>query len=491
MENLYLLILLPLVPLALFIKHLFFPRGTESDRKESFIFFHPFAEAGGGGERVLWVMIHALMTRSPAPHISLYTGGSSLCGDPKYLLNRAQEQFNISFSKASMNGIKIGLLYARDIIHPNYHPFMTLLFQGLASITLGIQLVIREWYIYIFQKGPRACKWVVLDTTGLPFCYPLFWTFGMHVVPYVHYPIISSDMLAKHRERQVDLLKKPNSLSASIRILVSSIKSYYYRLFSYIYRLLGYYTSYAFVNSTWTRNHILDQWGESSAGSTKKLEILYPPVDTSHLTRLATQRSLKRDSRLILSLGQFRPEKNHIFQLEIFKEYLESIPDSKYQLVLAGGCRNAEDLCRVNELQAFIDKYQDVFAGRVKIHINVAYNELLDYLERAEIGLHTMREEHFGIGIVEFMAAGVIAIAHNSGGPRSDILGLVSEVHSRDPTQRRGYLCTTLEEYVSALTEVTTKISESEKQAIVLKSAEFANKFSQDLFSAQFLKALL
>jgi len=34
-----------------------------------------------------------------------------------------------------------------------------------------------------------------------------------------------------------------------------------------------------------------------------------------------------------------------------------------------------------------------------------------------------MREEHFGISIVEMMSAGLIVIAHNSAGPKMDIIG--------------------------------------------------------------------
>lgn len=33
-----------------------------------------------------------------------------------------------------------------------------------------------------------------------------------------------------------------------------------------------------------------------------------------------------------------------------------------------------------------------------------------------------MENEHFGIGIVEMMAVGLLTIAHNSGGPRDDIM---------------------------------------------------------------------
>jgi alpha-1,2-mannosyltransferase len=42
----------------------------------------------------------------------------------------------------------------------------------------------------------------------------------------------------------------------------------------------------------------------------------------------------------------------------------------------------------------------------VEIHVNVNYDELQAWLGKAMIGIHTMRDEHFGIGVVEFLAAG-------------------------------------------------------------------------------------
>lgn len=70
--------------------------------------------------------------------------------------------------------------------------------------------------------------------------------------------------------------------------------------------------------------------------------------------------------------------------------------------------------------------------------VNAAYPVVLDWLSKASIGLSTMVDEHFGINIVEFMArfpfphytldadseqaAGVIPVAHASGGPLKDII---------------------------------------------------------------------
>jgi alpha-1,2-mannosyltransferase len=33
-----------------------------------------------------------------------------------------------------------------------------------------------------------------------------------------------------------------------------------------------------------------------------------------------------------------------------------------------------------------------------------------------------MWNEHFGIGVVEYQAAGLISVVHNSGGPKGDIV---------------------------------------------------------------------
>lgn len=58
----------------------------------------------------------------------------------------------------------------------------------------------------------------------------------------------------------------------------------------------------------------------------------------------------------------------------------------------------------------------------VEFVTNVPFAELKRRMGEAHVGLHTMWCEHFGIGVVELMAAGVIPIAHNSGGPKSDIV---------------------------------------------------------------------
>ena len=46
---------------------------------------------------------------------------------------------------------------------------------------------------------------------------------------------------------------------------------------------------------------------------------------------------------------------------------------------------------------------QAVFDFDVEFVVNASYHTVLDWLSRANIGLSTMIDEHFGINIVEFM----------------------------------------------------------------------------------------
>lgn len=83
-----------------------------------------------------------------------------------------------------------------------------------------------------------------------------------------------------------------------------------------------------------------------------------------------------------------------------------------------------------------------------------------------------MQEEHFGIGIVEFMASGVIAVAHNSGGPKSDIILNDDE----------GYLCATVEEYANAIEKIISMPESSRKSIRHKARGSVAKKFDSKIF---------
>jgi alpha-1,2-mannosyltransferase len=65
-----------------------------------------------------------------------------------------------------------------------------------------------------------------------------------------------------------------------------------------------------------------------------------------------------------------------------------------------------------------------------------------------------MNEEHFGISCVEMMSAGLITIAHDSAGPRMDIIG-----RSPEPV---GHLADTPEEYATFVKEAMLRYDDTQ-----------------------------
>ena len=107
--------------------------------------------------------------------------------------------------------------------------------------------------------------------------------------------------------------------------------------------------------------------------------------------------------------GQFRPEKDHALQIQAMfelRQILEEENWKKIRLVLIGGCRNAEDEKRVQDLRDLC-KHLSV-EENVEFKINVPYDERNEIMRTAFIGIHTMWNEHFGIGVVEMLAAGLL-----------------------------------------------------------------------------------
>ena len=79
----------------------------------------------------------------------------------------------------------------------------------------------------------------------------------------------------------------------------------------------------------------------------------------------------------------------------------------------------------------------------IEFMLNKSFDEILKLFAQSKVAIHTMKEEHFGISIVEMMSAGLITIAHDSAGPKMDIIGGAEE-----PV---GYLANDLVSYKKAL----------------------------------------
>lgn len=136
-------------------------------------------------------------------------------------------------------------------------------------------------------------------------------------------------MLQRVRERRPQY---NNSADIARHATTSLLKVWYYKLYAFTYALAGAFASLVMVNSSWTRAHIESLWFRT----TQRIVTVYPPCDTRAFERLSTGNRQK----IVLSVGQFRPEKDHMLQLASFHRYLQT-----YGVQL--NCRSAHsfDVC--------------------------------------------------------------------------------------------------------------------------------------------------
>lgn len=282
---------------------------------------------------------------------------------------------------------------------------------------------------------------------------------------YVHYPFISSDMLKRVK---IGAFSYNNSAFISGSPLLRRVKLAYYQLIFMAYKTCGKFIDCVMVNSSWTKAHIEDTWSDV------KIKLLYPPCD---IEKFKCVKGVER-TRNIVSLAQFRPEKNHELQIRAFAKLLKDHPTLKStNLILAGGARDKNDRQRVDELKKLAS---DLSIGdRVDCEVDIRFERIQQLLCESRIGLHTMVDEHFGISVVEFMAAGLITVANNSGGPKTDIIdqGI------------NGFRASTEEEYARTLWEALS-MTEADTEKLRAKSWDKALTFSNERFNQAFVSEL-
>ncbi|KAL7648301.1 UNVERIFIED_CONTAM: hypothetical protein RMT77_000207 [Armadillidium vulgare] len=431
----------------------FIPSGNPE--KLNIAFFHPYCNAGGGGERVLWTSIQAIQSRYPDADIYIYTGDTD--ATPQQIKENCQQRFNITLEREP----QFIFLNFRGFVEAKYYPFFTLLMQSLGSAVLGAEA--------LSKFRPQ----IFVDSMGYSFTYPLFrFIGGCSVISYTHYPTISSDMLQRVSDRTE---AHNNRAFISHNIVLSFAKLIYYHVFAIIYGLMGSCAHVVMVNSTWTKNHISSLW---TLGA--KVDTVFPPCDTEKFSNIPLIDDSEKDFKTIVSIGQFRPEKDYPKQLRIFQKLLESVDDivaERLRLILIGGVRNAGDAKRVSDLKAL--SVELGIDNKVIWKINATFTELLQEVQKGTFGIHTMWNEHFGIGVVECMAGGLIVVVHDSGGPKLDIV---------TPYEGKvtGYLASDEDSFVKVLKSVL--IMPNEEKLKIREAARASTcRFSESKFCESFL----
>ncbi|KAK4317887.1 hypothetical protein Pmani_011066 [Petrolisthes manimaculis] len=420
-------------------------------------FFHPYCNAGGGGERVLWCAIRAIQRKYKNVKCYIYTGDTD--ASPEEILRRAHQRFNITLQ----DPVEMIFLRFRTVMEARHFPILTLLLQSGGTFWLAVEALSK------FRPD------VYIDTTGCAFTYPLFrFIGGCTVGSYTHYPTITTDMLQRVRDR----VETHNNRGVIARNHFLTLgKMCYYHLFAFCYASVGRFANVVMVNSSWTYSHIIGLWGQAH-----RTHIVYPPCDTELFKGLPIIPDSEKKLKTIVSIGQFRPEKDHALQLRAFQRLCELLnPETvqEVQLVLIGGCRNEEDEKRVQDLKNLASTLG--IEEKIVWKLNAPFAELLENVQYGTIGLHTMWCEHFGICIVECMAGGLIMVAHDSGGPKMDI---VIEYEG----QSTGYRATDVESYAQAMKTILESSDET-RSSLRTAARNSVDRFSDRQFELSFLSA--
>ncbi|KAK6518944.1 asparagine-linked glycosylation protein [Arthrobotrys megalospora] len=431
-------------------------------------FFHPYCNAGGGGERVLWAAIYANQLHSPHILNVVYTGDHAT---KSVILANVQNRFDIHLNPSIVQFIH---LQKRNLVSSSSWPRFTLLGQSLGSVFLALEafgMLVPDIYI---------------DSMGYAFTVLLAKKlFGIPTGAYVHYPTISTDMLG--------------ALSPK-----STVKKRYWQLFAMLYSYAGTGIDVVVANSSWTAGHLNSLWrGRQEAATTsaaprfygglaaaikwisggqgkEDIKPLFPPCAVEKLAEKIPINEKREDA--IVYIAQFRPEKNHILVLQAFGTFLKTAPQQLKgtKLVLVGSVREDQDERKVYELRLLVHELQ--IEENVVFVTNAPWGDVIKWLGRASVGVNAMWNEHFGIGVVEYQAAGLIGVVHDSGGPKLDI---VVDIDG----ERTGYHATTAEEYAEGFKQALS-LSVTDTVAMRERARKSSFRFSEEIFEEQWNKIM-
>lgn len=147
-----------------------------------------------------------------------------------------------------------------------------------------------------------------------------------------------------------------------------------------------------------------------------RVKVVYQGVDMTKFRRglgdtsAAERLGVPRDARVVGITANLRPVKDHALFLRAAKIVAEEVPDAAFLLVGRG---ELYDELRGQAVQLGIGE---------RVFFTQGEGNVMDYLARMSIGCLTSISEGFSNAIMEYMAAGMPAVAIDVGGNRDAII---------------------------------------------------------------------
>jgi glycosyltransferase involved in cell wall biosynthesis len=145
--------------------------------------------------------------------------------------------------------------------------------------------------------------------------------------------------------------------------------------------------------SDFTRGFVEKKWGRDS-------RTVYPPCPVEAFSELS---KVQPRENLVVTVGRIVPEK----KFHLFVELARMVPKTRF--VAIGSLSD--------EASTYYERLKTTAPENVSFVLS-PLRKVKSLLGRAIAYVHCAENEHFGITIVEAMAAGCVPIVHDSGGPR-------------------------------------------------------------------------
>lgn len=439
-------------------------------------FLHPYANAGGGGERVLFHALDWVVREHPNAVCVVYTGDihpDQGLGSPFSSSSLGAILHAVPSARATAVSIaEAGAAAPRTLTAPDGAPYVdgpAILAQAQRRFGLDLPAN-RVYFLPVKSRHLLGDSWrcftlagqalggalvaseamaqvmpdMLIDTTGLAFAAPMARAYDarLPIASYTHYPAITRTMLARVASRTPG---HTNSVAVARSYWRSALKLLYYRIFALFYVRALHSPDALTANGTWTTAQLRALFSpraydlasqlvphtpprpdtaaspptnDAQPRKGKEVARVYPPVDVAALEVAPLNPAGGRTG--IVSLAQFRPEKEHATQLRALaalralqerisadvdvegdKTQPRAAPLPMPKLTMIGGVRNAEDERRVWALRQYAEQLG--VADHVEFVVNAPWTQVVDILAHASVGFSTMVDEHFGMGVVEFM----------------------------------------------------------------------------------------
>lgn len=226
---------------------------------------------------------------------------------------------------------------------------------------------------------------IVINTNGntLPYGIPN----DMPCILYIHFPTLLVNSVGYSN------IKYQNSL--------------FWKTYFKPYRIM----SNALTKKALERSNVILTNSRFSKDAVKKVYpnvnpyVLYPPIN---IDRFSIAYQSKYRQPRVLVIGRFSPEKQLERVIKVARLLKEKI---EFEVI---GSLVPANRPYFDSLRRMI--YEHGLEGKVRLTPNATNVELLNAMSTSAIYLHTMYGEHFGVSIVEAMAAGLVPIVPSYGG---------------------------------------------------------------------------